>query len=87
MEWGQEAIRKALDFGGRNRLEFGAEKTEAIIFTHKQLKVGSLPHLHMGTRDLDYSDMVKYLGILLSSLPLAHISGKKQKNAIRLISI
>ncbi len=62
-----EQRQEALDFGGKNGLEFGAEKTEAIIFTCQQLKIESLPHLHMGACDLDYSDAVKYLGILLDS--------------------
>ncbi len=86
IEQGQEAIHKALDFGGRKGLEFGAERTEAIIFTHKPLKTESLPHLCMGAHDLDYSDTVRCLGISLDSKPTfgPHIR-EKAKIAIRLV--
>ncbi len=47
----QEAIHKALDFGERNSLKFGAEKTEMVVFTCKWLKISSLPHLQMRVPD------------------------------------
>ncbi len=75
-----------MDFGGRNGLELGAEKTKAIIFTHKRLKIESLPHLRMGARDLDYSDMVRYLGISVDSkLTFGPHIREKAKKAIRLL--
>ncbi len=64
--WGQEAISKALDFGHENGLEFGANKTEVVLFTLKKLKTSGLPCLHMANRDLIYSDMVKYLARCLA---------------------
>ncbi len=86
IEQGQEAIHKAMDFGGRNGLELRAEKTEAIIFTHKQLKIESLLCLHMGACDLDYSDTVRYLGISLDSkLIFGPHFREKAKKAIRLL--
>ncbi len=36
---GQEAMNKALTFGRCNGLIFGEQKTEAVIFTWKRLKV------------------------------------------------
>ncbi len=54
IEWGQEAISRALEFGGENGLEFWANKTKAVVFTHERLKTTDLPRLHMGNRDLTY---------------------------------
>ncbi len=62
---GQEAIFKALNFGHDNGLEFGADKTEVVVFTCKRLNTLGLPWLRMANRDLIYSDTVKYLGVLL----------------------
>ncbi len=56
MEWWQEAISRALEFGWEDGLVFGAHKTEVIIFTCKRLKVSGLLGLCMGNRDLAYCD-------------------------------
>ena len=67
IEQGQEAVNRALLFGTANSLEFGTEKTEAVIFTHKRIKTSDLPHLQTGNSVLKYSKSVKYLGIILDS--------------------
>ena len=67
IEWGQEAISKALNFEHENGLEFRADKMEVVVFTCKRLNILGLPCLHMANRDLSYSDMEKYLGVLLDS--------------------
>ncbi len=54
IELGQEAISKALDFGCENGLEFGADRTEVVVFTCKRLKTSGLPYLHMANRDVIY---------------------------------
>ena len=86
IEWGQEAISKALNFGHENGLEFGADKTEVVVFTRKRLNTLGLPRLSMANRDLSYSDTVKYLGVLLDSKLTygAHIR-EKVKKATRLL--
>ncbi len=67
IEQGQEATSRALEFGHENGLKFGADKTEVVVFTCKRLRVLDLPCLHMGSKNLLYSDPAKYLGILLDS--------------------
>ena len=42
IEWGQETISQVLDFGHENGLEFGADKTEVVVFTYKRLKTSGL---------------------------------------------
>ncbi len=59
IEQGQEAMNRALLFGNANGFEFGAEKTEAVIFTQKRVKTSDLPHLQMGNSLLEYSESVK----------------------------
>ncbi len=78
------AVRSlTLEYGRESGLEFGADKTEVVVFTRKRIKTSHLPFLHMGMRDLVYSDTAKYLGILLGSkLTLVRISGTKQKRLL-----
>ena len=86
IEQGQEAISKALDFGCENGLQFGAVKMEVIVFTCKRLKTSGLPCLCMANRDLIYSDMVKYLGVLFDSkLTFGPHIREKVKKATRLL--
>ncbi len=86
IEQGQEAISKALDFRCENGLEFGANKAEVVVFTHKRLNTLGLPCLHMANRDLIYSDTVKYLGVLLDrKLTFGPHIREKMKKATRLL--
>ncbi len=79
-------MNRALSFGTANSLEFGAEKTEAVIFTHKQIRTSDLPHLRMGNSMLEYSELVKYLGIILDSkLSFGPHIRDKAKKATRLL--
>ncbi len=68
------------------RKSFGADKTEAVVFTRKILNTLGLPRLRMANRDLIYSDTVKYLGILLDSkLTFGPHIREKVKKATRLL--
>ncbi len=86
IEQGQEAVNRALMFGTANGLEFGADKTEAVVFTRKRIKTSDLPHLQMGNTVLEYSESVKYLGIILDNkLNFGPHIREKAKKAIRLL--
>ncbi len=47
VQLGQEAINKARTFGDRHGLTFGANKTEAVIFTRKRLNTSTVPRLRI----------------------------------------
>ncbi len=65
---------------------YRANKTEVVVFPRKRLKTSGLPSLHMGNRDVAYSDTVKYLGILLhSQLTFGPHIGDKVIKANRLL--
>ncbi len=65
---GQRAIQTALEFGGRNGLEFSAEKTEVVIFTRKRLiNWDKIPRIIMHDKRLEYSKGANYLGVFLDS--------------------
>ncbi len=91
---GQEALNKALTFGIKTELEFGASKTEVVFFTRKRLKLEGLPRLSMNNKPLEYSNQVKYLGIILnivdhssdlSKLTFGPHIKEKSKKAIKLL--
>ncbi len=83
---GQEALNKALTFGIETELEFGASKTEGVFFTRKCLKLEGLPRLSMNNKPLEYSNQVKYLGIILDSkLTFGPHVKEKSTKAIKLL--
>ncbi|MCF6239054.1 MAG: hypothetical protein L3J79_09665 [Candidatus Marinimicrobia bacterium] len=62
----QKAVDKAVSWGHRNGLTFGAEKTIAVLFTSKR-KVTLPKNLRIDGVTVKYSSSVKYLGIELDS--------------------
>ncbi len=67
--------------GGGMALSLGPKRPKQS-FSH----VSNLPHLCIGTHDLDYSDTVRYLGILLDGkFTLGPHIREKAKRAIRLL--
>ena len=81
----QIAINKAVKWGNKNGLTFGAAKTVAVVFA--STKIPKLPKpLMVDGQEVQYSEEVKYLGVTLDSKLSfqSHISLKikKAKNLI-----
>lgn len=76
----QPAVDKAVRWGARNGLVFGAAKTVAVLFTHRRIKKLPKKLKVDGTR-IKYSGTAKYLGITLDTKLTfrAHILDKLQK--------
>ena len=60
----QIALNKAQDWGNRHGLIFVPEKTTAILFRKKMIKTEP-KKLKMGNHEIDYSPVIKYLGVYL----------------------
>ena len=74
------AMKKAIEWGARNGLTFGAEKTEIVLFTRKRSK--NVPSsLTINGTEIKFVKKVKYLGVTLDSeLNFnEHIEGKIKK--------
>ena len=61
-----EALEKVLRWGRDNGLVFNPDKTCAIRFSMARKKV-TWKKVRMGTREVDYEDSMKYLGVTLQS--------------------
>jgi len=66
MVYMQKAVNKALQWGVENGLDFNAEKTVSVLFTHKRKYPKPQP-LYINNNLIPYSDQVKYLGLILDS--------------------
>ncbi len=65
MQFGQDAIEKALAVGKENGLTFGASKTVVVLFNRRHLNTDTLPQLRINQQEIEFSSEAKYLGITL----------------------
>ena len=63
----QVTINKAQRWGSENGLIFGVARTIVVVFSNKQEPLKDFSQLTLGGTPLEYSEMVKYLGITLDS--------------------
>jgi hypothetical protein len=61
----QVALDRLADFYRRWRLKVNESKTEGVMFTHRNIY--TLPQVRMGRETVEWSNEVKYLGVILDS--------------------
>ena len=82
----QESLKKAVAWGEPHGLTFVPEKTIAIFF-HRKYKFVEPKKLKINGLSIDYSSVVKYLGIYLDSkLTFKYHLDKKLSPAKRCLS-
>lgn len=71
-------IQRVLDWCKINGLVLNSKKTQAIIFCNQRTRITCAPKIKVGSDQIEYSDTVKNLGLIMDS----KMSWKDQVNAV-----